>query len=116
MRVWVSHEAPPPVGPGDGSVHRINPPLPARYVLIQVSEKASMAVLMACPATSRATGLPANRWPFTSIAASSHGTNRLGMWWRPVADLSGGRAKQKGWPSPVQRSRTVSGPAVTVSL
>jgi hypothetical protein len=88
----------------------------ARYGRIQVSEKASMAVLIAWPATSRATGLPARRWPFTSIAASWHGTNRLGIWCRLVADLSGGRAKQNGWPSPVQLNWTVSVPAVTVSL
>ena len=59
-----------------------------------------MAVVMACPAISRGTGLPGSVRPFTVTVASRQPTNRLGMWCLPVADLSGGRAKQNGWPRP----------------
>jgi len=34
----------------------------------------------------------------------------------PVADLSGGKAKQNGLPSPLQLMRTVKSPDLTVSL
>jgi hypothetical protein len=42
-------------------------------------------------------------------------TNRLGIECLPVADLSGGSAKQNGAPSPFQVSRTSRSPALTVS-
>src|SRR5215207_11165239 len=51
---------------------------------------------MVRPAISRGTGLPGSVRPFTVTEASWHPTKRLGMWCFPVADLSGGKAKQKG--------------------
>ena len=74
-----------------------------------------MAVLMVWPAISRGTGLPGSARPFTVTVASWQPTKRLGMWCMPVADLSGGRAKQNGLPSPLQVSRTVRSPDFTVS-
>ena len=46
---------------------------------IQVSEKASIAVLILCPATSRGTGLPGRVRPSSSIVALSQPTKTLGM-------------------------------------
>ena len=52
----------------------------------------------------------------TVTLASLQPTNRLGMWCLPVADLSGGTAKQNGLPRPDQVSCAVMSPALTVSL
>jgi hypothetical protein len=68
------------------------------------------------PGNLTRTGLPARSRPFTVIEAFLHPTNRLGMWCFPVADLSGGRAKQKGSPSPLQVSFMSRSPALTLSL
>src|SRR5829696_3847852 len=83
---------------------------------IQVSENASIAVVMVRPAISRGTGLPRSVVPFTVMVAFSQPTNRLGMWCFPVADFSGGNAKQNGSPSPLQVSCTSSSSALTVSV
>jgi HAMP domain-containing protein len=91
------------------------PDITTPQAAIHVSLNASIALLMRCPATSRGTGAPDRRVPSTSIAASSQPTNRVGMWWRPVAEFSGRKAKQNGAPSPFQESFTVVGPARTVS-
>src|SRR5690606_35151577 len=89
---------------------------PARYAFSHVSEKASIAVEIVWPAISRGTGLPGRRRPLTTIEASSQPTNRLGIVCAPVADLSGGSAKQNGLPSPRQVRVTSMAPAFTVSL
>ena len=86
------------------------------YALIHVSENASIAVENLCPAISRGAGLPGSALPLTVIVASVHGTNRLGIQCLPVADLSGGSAKQNGLPSPLQVRTAVMSPALTVSL
>src|SRR5436190_5170909 len=52
---------------------------------IHVSEKASIAVVMVCPAISRGIGLPESGMPLTAMLASLQPTNRLGMWCLPVA-------------------------------
>src|SRR5215211_815193 len=83
---------------------------------IQVSENASIAVVMVRPAISRGTGLPRSVVPFTVMVAFSQPTKRLGMWCFPVADLSGGNAKQNGSPSPLQVSCTSRSSALTVSV
>jgi hypothetical protein len=49
------------------------------YTRIQVSEKASIAVVIECPATSRGVGFPGSVLPLTSIVASRQPTKRLGM-------------------------------------
>src|SRR5258707_14251534 len=84
------------------------------YALIHVSENASIAVENLCPAISRGAGLPGSTLPLTVIVAPVHGTNRLGIECLPVADLSGGSAKQNGVPSPLQVSMAVVSPALTV--
>jgi hypothetical protein len=83
---------------------------------IQVSENASIAVVMVCPAISRGIGLPRSVVPFTVMVAFSQPTKRLGMWCFPVADFSGGNAKQNGSPSPLQVSCTSRSSALTVSV
>src|ERR1700754_1463005 len=74
------------------------------YAFIHVSENASIAVVNLCPAISRGAGLPGSALPSTVIVAAVHGTNRLGIECLPVADLSGGSAKQNGVPRPLQVS------------
>ena len=54
--------------------------------------------------------------PLIAMVASLQPTNRLGMWCLPVADLSGGSAKQNGSPSPLQVSWMVVPPDFTISL
>ncbi|MCX7367441.1 MAG: hypothetical protein NTX90_00780, partial [Alphaproteobacteria bacterium] len=49
------------------------------YTRSQVSQKASIAVLILWPATSRGMGAPGRRMPFTVTAAFSQPMNRLGM-------------------------------------
>ena len=49
------------------------------HVLIHVSEKASIAVEIVWPATSRGIGLPGSVTPFTVMVAVWQPTNRLGM-------------------------------------
>ena len=52
---------------------------PPYAALIHVSENASMAVVIFRPATSRGTGEPCKRLPFSMIDASRQPTNKLGM-------------------------------------